>query len=92
MYRDIVAADDDRQIEVYNPGFGLKSIAVAEAAEKHFAHARDAAQLFAAIERKLTAQARYVVWRDRLVVPSREAGAPGRGKRVSALETRFTRC
>jgi hypothetical protein len=32
---------------------------------------------------KLIAQAEYVIWRDKRVVPSQEQGAPGRGKRVA---------
>jgi hypothetical protein len=71
MLRDIVPADDHRELERYDPDAGLKSIAVAEAAEKHFQRARDAAKLFEAIQHKLTAQARYVVWRDSVVLQGR---------------------
>lgn len=48
----------------YDPEKGLKTIAVSEAAEKHFARAKDATQLFKAIETKLTAQREFVLWWD----------------------------
>jgi phage N-6-adenine-methyltransferase len=54
-----------KQLRRYNPEKGLKSIAVAEAGEKHFARAKDASKLFDAIAEKLTLQMEYVVWRDR---------------------------
>jgi ParB family chromosome partitioning protein len=66
----------------YDPDKGLKSIAVAEGAEKHFERAKDATQLYEAIECKLRGQADYVVYRDdvvatRIIAP----GGPGRGKK-----------
>lgn len=48
----------------YNPEKGLKAIAVAEAAEKHFARAKDATKLQHAIRAKLEAQAEFVFWWD----------------------------
>jgi phage N-6-adenine-methyltransferase len=70
----------------YDPDHGLRSIAVSEAAEKHFRRAKDASKLFEAIETKLTEQAKYVVWRDGIVAPSRQVGGPGRGiKRAAEL-------
>lgn len=48
----------------YEPDKGLKSIAVAEAAEKHFARARDATKLYEAIEAKLGEQRRFILWWD----------------------------
>lgn len=48
----------------YEPQQGLKRIAVAEAAEKHFARAKDATQLQKAIRAKLEAQAEFVSWWD----------------------------
>jgi ParB family chromosome partitioning protein len=51
----------------YDPDKGLKQIAVAEAAEKHFARAKDATQLQQAIRAKLTAQAEFVEWWDRTI-------------------------
>ena len=67
----------------YDPEKGLKSVAVMEAAEKHFARAKDARQLFQAIATKIQAMADYVVWRDGVVVPSRETGYdPKTGRRT----------
>jgi ParB family chromosome partitioning protein len=48
----------------YNPDKGLKQIAVAEAAEKHYARAKDPSKLQQAIRAKLTAQAEFVEWWD----------------------------
>ncbi len=48
----------------YNPEKGLKKLAVAEAAEKHFARAKDATKLYEAIEAKLVEQRRFVLWWD----------------------------
>lgn len=48
----------------YNPDKGLKTIAVAEAAEKHYARAKDASKLQQAIRAKLEAQAEFVFWWD----------------------------
>jgi ParB family chromosome partitioning protein len=62
------------ELEIYEPEKGLKTIAVSEAAEKHWRRAKDATKLQDAIKAKLLAQAEYVVWRDRAVVPSRESG------------------
>ena len=66
--RELIAQAAPRQstrnLTLYNPDKGLKSIAVAEAAEKHWRRAKDAQQLNKAVEAKVTAQAEYVVWRD----------------------------
>jgi hypothetical protein len=70
-------------VTLYDPEQGLQTIAVTEAAEKHWARAKDAGQLLNAIKTKIMAQAEYVVWRDSVVIPSQEKGAPGRGKRVA---------
>jgi hypothetical protein len=51
-----------RQISNYEPDKGLKKIAVAEAAEKHFARAKDTDKLYEAIEAKLKAQRDFVLW------------------------------
>jgi phage N-6-adenine-methyltransferase len=68
-------------ITQYDPEKGLKSVAVMEAAEKHFTRAKDVQQLFQAIAEKIAAQADYVVWRDSVVVHGR---GPGRGKKEIA--------
>lgn len=53
-----------RGLSKYNPQKGLKTMALAEAAEKHFARAKDAGQLIACIRAKLEAQAEFVFWWD----------------------------
>jgi hypothetical protein len=45
-----------------------------EAGEKHFARAKDASKLCAAIDAKIDAQADYIVWRDGVVSPPRRKG------------------
>lgn len=47
----------------------LKTIAVAEAAEKVWTRAKDASKLYAAIKAKLTNQAAYAVWRQNVAQP-----------------------
>lgn len=54
----------DKSLSKYDPAKGLKTIAVTEAAEKHYARAKDATMLYQAIEAKLTAQAEFVAWWD----------------------------
>ena len=49
----------------------LKKIAVAEAAQDHFARAKDATKLFEAINAKLTNQAAYAVWRQHITIGHR---------------------
>jgi ParB family chromosome partitioning protein len=51
----------------YDPDKGLKTIAIAKAAESHFARAKNADRLFDAVESKLTAQREYIIWRDSVV-------------------------
>ena len=71
----------------YSPDKGLKTIAAATAAERYWKQAKDTRQLLQAISAKLHAQAEYVTWRDSVVVPSRQNGAPGRGKRISVRQS-----
>lgn len=52
------------ELSKYNPDKGLKVLAVAEAAEKYFARAKDAKGLERAIRAKLEAQAEFVFWWD----------------------------
>jgi hypothetical protein len=68
------------EVTQYDPEKGLKAIAVAEAAGKHFARAKDTRQLFEAIAKKITAQADYIVWRDGVVT----AGQPKKNSRTGA--------
>jgi phage N-6-adenine-methyltransferase len=51
-----------RQLSNYDPHKGLKGIAVAEAAERLFARAKDTEQLYEAIKAKLQAQRDFVLW------------------------------
>jgi hypothetical protein len=56
-----------RDLAHYDPARGLQEIVVAEAAERHWKHAKDPTQLYIAIEAKIRNQAAYVVWRDSVV-------------------------
>jgi len=69
-------------ISKYEPEKGLKTIAVAEIAEKYFKRAKDADQLFEAISMKLTEQRKYVLWLD-----TQEKSKGGRGKTRLRSET-----
>ena len=55
----------NRDLTSYDPEKGLKSIAVAEAAEKHFARATDKRQLNLAINEKLIAIRDFVLWAEK---------------------------
>jgi phage N-6-adenine-methyltransferase len=55
----------------YDPEKGLKTIAIAKAAESHFARAKNPDRLFEAVEAKLTAQREYILWRDGVVPQGR---------------------
>lgn len=70
----------------YNPVKGLKTIAVAEAAEKHFARAKDATHLFEAVETKLAEQRRFVIWWDgqEKQAGARGSAGPGRGNKTAS--------
>jgi hypothetical protein len=70
-----------RNLTHYDPDQGLKEIIVAEAAERHWKRAKDATQLYIAIEAKIRGQAAYVTWRDGVAARSQEQGGPGRGKK-----------
>ena len=63
----------------YDPDQGLKQIAVAEAAVKHFARAKDARKLEEAIRAKLQAQADFVSWWD----TQANKAKPGQPKKYS---------
>lgn len=54
------------ELSIYEPEQGLKSIAVAEAAIKYYARAKDIEQLFEAVELKLKEQRKFVRWWDGL--------------------------
>jgi phage N-6-adenine-methyltransferase len=69
----------DKDIQQYCPEKGLKKIAVAKAAEAHFARAKDATRLYEAIERKLREQADYIIWSDGTV---KHGGKQDRGASI----------
>lgn len=61
----MVKADRSTQsLTKYNPKISVKQIAVAEMAIKHYARAKDATKLLAAIRAKLEQQAEFVLWWD----------------------------
>jgi len=62
----------------YDPERGLKAVAVAEAAEKHFARAKDLQQLEKAVKSKLSAQRKFVLWWDGL--ENRKGGGDHRSR------------
>jgi phage N-6-adenine-methyltransferase len=64
-------------LEHYDPEEGLKSVAVAEAAERHFRRAKDATRLLEAVELKLAEQRRFVLWYD-----AQDKPRGGRGKKT----------
>ncbi len=64
MPRNLVLRDEPGELAHYDPKKGLKAVAVAEAAEKHFARAKDIVKLFEAIEAKLKEQRKFVLWWD----------------------------
>lgn len=59
-----LAKPDPHDLTHYDPERGLKAVAVAEAAERHFQRAKDATHLFEAVERKLSEQRKFVLWWD----------------------------
>ena len=74
-----VARASSTQLDLYDPARGLKEIAVSEAAERHFARAKDRTKLFQAIEQKLKAIREFVLWWD---AQDKAKGARGIGKKV----------
>ncbi|MGA7994785.1 MAG: DNA N-6-adenine-methyltransferase [Bradyrhizobium sp.] len=78
-------------VAVYDPEKGLQTVAVAEAAEKHWRRPKNSDKLFEAIKLKLTEQAKYVVWRDSMVVPSRKRGGTGANQHGKAARVAVRR-
>ena len=70
----VARKDGGTDVAKYDPEKGLKTIAVAEAGEKHWARAKDPSKLFDAIAAKVKAQAEYVCWRDRKRRQEKPAG------------------
>lgn len=60
----LVRSPSHGSLSKYDPDKGVKTIAFAEAAEKHWARAKDATKLEHAIRAKLEAQAEFVFWWD----------------------------
>jgi ParB family chromosome partitioning protein len=75
MTRTALARTAKQALSKYNPQKGVKHIAGADAAIKHYARAKDATNLERAIREKLEAQAEFVFWWD-----SREKNKAGRPK------------
>lgn len=75
--------DGGREVERYDPEHGLKSIAVSEAAEKHWARVKDPTKLYQAIEGTLTEQRKFVRWWDGL------GDKDGRPKKTVTGPSRF---
>jgi hypothetical protein len=67
-------------IEPLHPVKGLKTIATAEVAEKYFERAKDATELYRAVETKLSEQRKFVLWWD---AQEKQEGARGIGKKVA---------
>jgi phage N-6-adenine-methyltransferase len=61
---DSLATRPGDRLAKYNPVKGVQVIAGFEAAEKHFARAKDASQLKKAIRAKLEAQSEFIYWWD----------------------------
>jgi phage N-6-adenine-methyltransferase len=76
---------DPEALAKYDPALGLKTVAVAEAAETHYARAKDAKKLQEAIRAKLEAQAEFVAWWDHHV--QKQQGARG-DRRPNARRSR----
>jgi hypothetical protein len=62
--REMSTEHKSSQIQLYDPEKGLKSIAVAEAAENHYARAKDRENLLKAVREKLKAIREFVLWWD----------------------------
>lgn len=90
MDNAVARKDGGTDVAHYDPEGGLKKIAVADAATKHFRHAKDEfgrRKLAEAVDLKLKEQAAYIVWRDgekaKLVEPKRS----GKGGTISNLRS-----
>jgi phage N-6-adenine-methyltransferase len=64
MDNELAKQDGGTDVGHYDPERGLKTIAVAEAGERHWRRAKNTDKLFEAIAAKIKAQAEYVCWRD----------------------------
>ena len=64
--REVEPRADDGNLDLYDPDKGLKTIASAQALEKHAARIKDPEALFKAIKVRLTAIRKFVLWWDGL--------------------------
>jgi hypothetical protein len=78
----------DSFITICDPEKGLRTIAVAKAGEEHWFRAKNVTKVLEAIETKIMEQAKYIVWRDSIMVSSQDTGAPGRGKKGKRVSGR----
>lgn len=85
MARTALARTAKQALSKYDPDRGLKTIAAAEVAVKHYARAKDATKLQQAIRLKLEAQAEFVFWWDTHVEKSKGAAEPRRSRSGTAL-------
>jgi hypothetical protein len=85
MSRATVGPRRASSLTKYDPARGLKTIAVADAAEKHWARAKDAKKLLEAIRAKLAAQLDFVEWWDQVAEKDRGAAQPRHNRSVKAL-------
>jgi hypothetical protein len=84
---DLTTIGSGRDVKQYDPEKGLKTIAMAEAGERHWARAKDATKLCKAIEAKIDAQADYIVWRDSVILPPSKRGQGRTGNQIKALKS-----
>ena len=71
-----LARRSSTDLTAYEPAKGLKTVAVAEVAERHFRRAKDATRLLEAVELKLSEQRKFVLWWDGQSL--RKGGKPSR--------------
>jgi ParB family chromosome partitioning protein len=90
MARTSLARTGKTTLSKYNPQKGVKHIAGADAAVKHYARAKDATNLERAIRAKLEAQAEFVFWWDSRTKTKNQHDADNRsvtGKDAHLAET-----
>ena len=80
---EIVPIRNGGAVARYEPEKGLKEISVAEAAEKHYARAKDATRLLKAMELKLKAIRQFVLWWDGQ--PDKLKGRPEKRRSTATL-------
>ena len=76
---------DATDLTHYTPAKGLQRVAVYEAAEKHYARAKDVTKLEQAIRAKLEAQAAFVAWWDTYAEKNKGAAQKRSNRSARAL-------